>query len=460
MNLTEIGTDIEKLSEVVKSCKDNTENEFINKYDEFVNYFFTELKKCGETNDENERKTKNSKKKERERATGIEKIKNNINEMISQIETFNQKNDADKNKSRKKFEQKIKKCCDEIYDIGTNTFNLKLKDAPVDEYHQLKNKRSWFSRSIEKISRSSSENDVNETEEEKKLREEIEKLEEELEEKRHKLSELRAERKKKEEEEKKKSNDKKNKKNGEEGEEEKKDEENELNQQEQVSLLDRIDDLLQDGECRQAFELLNNTSLLGIRLLGTNKSKAPRMFIILPDPEKCPNGSKPNYWIKFSNWNKSVFNLNLLCESTGGIIENVENETHLLDTTGYSIRDPYKLISLFGPFLLYSIDTFMESCGDNYPREVIKALGKTKPVDYFISLAHEIQKVIKEERLVHKDEQKNLDELESFIEISRGELETFLKRYDYSNMFGGLDKRNTSEKKVRWVCPKHSKKFK
>ena len=360
------------------------------------------------------------------------------------------------------------KLCDEIYDVGKNTFNLELGDVPVDEYHQLrKDRKSWFTRSLERISRNSSESDLNETDEEKKLRDEITKIEKELENRKKKLEEkkkqlnnLVEERKKKEMEEKEKEEKEKEENEKEENENNNVENEEERKIIEPITLLDRIEDLLKDGNCRQAFELLNNTSLLGNRLLGAPKSKAPRMFIILPDPDKCPNSNRPNYWIKYSHWNKSVFNLLLLCECSGGIEENVDNESHLLDTTGYSIRDPYKLLSLFGPFLLYSIDVFMEACGDNYPREVTRALGKTKPADYFLSLTHEIQKVIKEERLVLGNEKKNLDALNQFIEVSRGELETFLKRYDYSNMFCGLDKRNTKDKKIRWVCERHGRKFK
>jgi hypothetical protein len=469
MDLTEINNNAEKLSELLKENQEK-ECEFIKKYNDFINDVVVKLKGFEEKNNNNneERKTKNGKKKERERTNGIEKIQNNINSIVNYVNTYVGKNSSDKEKSKKKTEQKINKCCDEIYDIGTNTFNLELIDVPIDESHQLKKRRSWFSRSLDIIS--SGDNDENESEEEKKLKEEIEKLEKELEEKKKKLNELKMERKKKEKEEaetEKKNKDKENKNKNKKNEkdeskedENKEDDKEDVKAEEQTSLLDRIDDLLVDGNCRQAFEFLNNTSLLGTKLLGVDKSKTPRMFIILPDPTKCPNGNKSDYWIKFENWNKSVFTLNLLCESTGGIEENVENETHLLETTGYSIRDPYKLISLFGPFLLYSIDTFMESCGENFPREVTKALGNTKPTDYFISVAHEIQKVLKEERLLYKDETKNLEALESFIEVSRAELQTFLKRYDYSNMFGGLDKRRTNDNKVIWVFQINNRKFK
>jgi len=464
MDLSEITSNVEKLTKLSDENQDK-ECDFIKKYSDYINDVVIKLKEYNEKNSnmDGERKTKNSRKKERERNVGIEKIQNDINMILSQSETFCEKDSNDRNKARKRTEQRIRKFCEEICEIGNNTFNLELLDVPMDEAHQLKKRRSWFSRSIEIISRNSSDADLNMTDEEKKLKEEIENLEKELEEKKKKLCELRDERKKKEKEkEKEEEAEKKKNKNKHKNEEEKTSGEDDFDLKvlEPLTLLERIDDLLVDGECRQAFELLNSTSLLGSRLLGTEKSKTPRMFIILPDPEKSSNGNKLNNWIKYSNWNKSVFTLNLLCESTGGTVEIVDNETHLLETTGYSVRDPYKLISLFGPFLLYSIDTFMESCGDNYPREVVKALGNTKPADYFISLAHEIQKVIKEERLVYKDERKNLEALESFIEVSRSELETFLKRYDYSNMFGGLNKKKTNDKKIRWVCNRHTRGFK
>jgi len=462
MDLTTINSNVQKLIELSNENQDK-ECDFIRKYAEYINDAVTRLTEYNENSENNEeRKTKNSKKKERERDSGVEKIRNNVLIIFSQSRSFYEKSSADKEKNRKKTEQKIKKMCNEICDIGNNVFNLELPDVPEEEFPQLKKRRSWFGRSIERISRNSSECDVNMTEEEIKLKEEIENLEKELEEKKKKLNELREERRKKEREEEAEKRKNRNKQKNEKGKEEEKGEENEEIEKtaEPVAVLDRIEDLLVDGECRQAFEFLNNTSLLGNRLLGTNKSKTPRMFIIIPDPSKNSDNNKANYWLNYSNWNRSVFTLHLLCECSGGIVENVENETHLLETTGYSIRDPYKLVSLFGPFLLYSIDTLMESCGDNFPREIVKALGKTKPADYFIALAHEIQKVLKEERLVCKDESKNFDALESFIEVSRSELETFLKSYDYSGMFGGLDKKKTNEKKVRWVCNRHGKSFK
>jgi len=445
MDLTEINSNVDKLKELWKGQNENG-NDFFKKYGVFIDDVVTKLK----TDIEDKSKGTISKKKERERMIGIDKVQNDISMIFEKLNSYCQQNSTEQGKSKRKVETRIKKLCDEIYDVGINTFKLELENVP-DESHRLKHRRSWFSKSLEKISRSSSENDMEETEEEKNLREEIEKIEKDLEEKKKRLSEMRDERKKREKEEKKKYKNKKEK--NEEEEEDKK-------IGDQCTLMSRIDDLVNDGECRQAFELLNNPSLLGTKILGAPKSKTPRMFLILPDPDKCPNGAKLNYWLNYKNWNKNVFNLHLLCECPGGIEENVDNETHLLETTGYSIRDPYNLLSLFGPFLLYSIDIFMESVGDKYPREVIKALGKTKPADYFVSLTHEIQKVLKEERLVHKTEAKNLDALERYIEVSRSELETFLKRYDYSNMFGGLDKRITRDKKIRWVCPRHERKFK
>ncbi|ORX78011.1 hypothetical protein BCR32DRAFT_247483 [Anaeromyces robustus] len=457
MDLTLISNDVDKLKELSKDNADN-ETEFIKKYSDFIENVITKLKETNESNPE-ERKTKNNKKKERERATAIDKIHTDINLILTKSDSFCKKTSTEKIRSKRKTEQRIKKLCDEIHDVGTNTFNLDIDNVPEDESFRLKkeSRRSWFSRSFDRISRSSSENDLNETEEEKKLKEEIENLEKELEKKKKKLSEMKDERRKREKEE--NENKKKNKKNEDEEENENKEEEK-ICITEHVTLLDKIDDLLVDGNCRQALELLNNTSILGSKLLGTTKSKAPRMFIILPDPKKCSNSKVLNYWMNFSNWNKSLFNLHLLCECSGGICENVDNETHLLETTPYSIRDPYKLISLFGPFLLYSINCFIESYGENWPMEVTKALGKTKPSDYFITITHEIQKVIKEERLVYKDERKNVDALESFIRISRNELEGFLKRYDYSNVFGGLNKKYTNDKKVRWVCDRHGKNLK
>ncbi|OUM70194.1 hypothetical protein PIROE2DRAFT_56883 [Piromyces sp. E2] len=469
MDLTEINSDVDKLKELSNEQNDN-ESEFIKKYSKFIDEVVTKLR----DNPDIIKKNK-SKRKEKERSSGIEKIQNDINLILTKSNSFRQMDTNEKIRAKKKTELRIKKLCEEIYDVGKNTFNLDIGDVPEDEYHQLqKNRKSWFTRSLERISRGSSEYDIGgETEEEKKLKDEIAKMEKELEKRKKKLEqkkkqldEIIEERKKKEKEEKEEKEKEEKEKEKEKEENENKDEENEEQHDEDrkiiepITLLERIDDLLKDGDCRQAFELLNNTSLLGNRLLGAPKSKTPRMFIILPDPGKCPNSNRPNYWIKYSNWNKSVFNLLLLCECSGGIEENIDNETHLLDTTGYSIRDPYKLLSLFGPFLLYSIEVFMESCGDNYPREVIKALGKTKPADYFLSLSHEIQKVIKDERLVHKNEKKNMEALEQFIDVSRDELETFLKGYDYSCMFCGLDKRITRDKKIRWVCERHGRKFK
>jgi len=458
MDFTEISSNIDKLKELVEKQDDN-ESEFLKKYSTYVDDVITKLK----DNISNDTQTNRSKRKVKLRTTNFEKIQNYINEILELSNDYCEKDSSERIKSKKKTEISIKNLCEDIYNIGKSTFNLKLDDVPEDEYHQLKKERrlSWFTKSFERLSRSSSENVIIESDEEKKLKDEIAKMEKELENRKKKLEQKKKQlnnlieaRKKKENED--KIQEKVLKDNTEQYSEP----QEELKIVEQVTLLDRIDDLIKDGDCRQSFEFLNNTSLLGNTILGAPKSKAPRMFIILPDPTKCPNSNRPNYWIKYSNWNKSVFNLLLLCECSGGVEENVDNETHLLDTTGYSIRDPYKLLSLFGPFLLYSIDVFMESCGDRYPNEVTKALGKTKPADYFLSLTHEIQKVIKEERLVHKNEKKNLEELQQFIEVSRGELETFLKGYDYSNMFCGLDKRSTKDKKIRWVCERHGRKFK
>jgi len=460
MDLTEIESYVDKLKELSNKTQNNNENEenncdFFKKYCSFIEGFVTKLKADIEKNDQE----KISKKRERERAMGVEKIQNCISMIFNKLNGYCQQNPTAQGKTKRKTEQRIKKLCNEIYDVGINTFNLELDCIPGEppRLRSIK-RRSWFSRSIDRISRSSSEYDMEEPEEERKLREEIEELERELEDKKQQLSEMREERRKREKEEREERKKEKGKKEGIKQMQEPEEEGRKYG--EQVSLFNRIEDLVKDGECRQALEYLNNTSVLGTKILGSTKSKTPRMFIILPDPDKCPNGSRMNYWLNYKNWNKNVFNLHLLCECPGGIDENIENETHLLETTGYSIRDPYNLLSLFGPFLLYSVDSLMESCGDKYPREVVKALGKTKAADYFISLTHEIQRVIKEERLVHKNEKKNLEALEKYIEVSRGELETFLKGYDYSNMFGGLDRRLTKDKKIRWVCPKHEKKFK
>jgi len=310
MDLTEINSNVDKLKEL----QNENGNDFFKKYSDFIDDVVTKLK----TDIEEKSKGGISKKKERERIIGIDKVQNDISMVFEKLSGYCQQNSTEQGKSRRKTETRIKKLCDEIYDVGINTFKLELENVP-DESHRLKNKRSWFSKSIERLSRSSSENDVEETEEEKNLREEIEKIEKDLEEKKKRLSEMRDERKKREKEEKKKE--KNNKKEEEKYEED--DDDKKIG--EQFTLMDRIEDLVSEGECRQAFELLNNTSLLGTKILGASKSKAPRMFIILPDPDKCPNGAKLNYWLNYKNWNKNVFNLHLLCECPGGIEENIDN---------------------------------------------------------------------------------------------------------------------------------------
>jgi len=110
MDLTEIESYVDKLKELSNKTQNNNENEenncdFFKKYCSFIEGFVTKLKADIEKNDQE----KISKKRERERAMGVEKIQNSISMIFNKLNGYCQQNPTAQGKTKRKTEQRIKK---------------------------------------------------------------------------------------------------------------------------------------------------------------------------------------------------------------------------------------------------------------------------------------------------------------------------------------------------------------
>ena len=112
MDLTEIESYVDKLKELSNKTQDKNENEneentcdFFKKYCSFLEGVVTKLKEDIEKNGQE----KISKKRERERATGVEKIQNSMSMVFNKLNGYCQQNPAAQVKTKRKTEQRIKK---------------------------------------------------------------------------------------------------------------------------------------------------------------------------------------------------------------------------------------------------------------------------------------------------------------------------------------------------------------